>query len=163
MASAVAPLSEMDHHISSVIPESHVLIIMTGGTICMQRSPSGFIPARDFQQTCLAKMPIFNDASRPAVNMDVVVNAAGEKRKYASLRTPPSLYERQVRYTVFEFEELLDSSSIDSKGWAEIAQTIYNNYTLFDAFVVLVRFASPERFPCGSAEALLTVRSARDR
>ncbi|EED17732.1 lysophospholipase, putative [Talaromyces stipitatus ATCC 10500] len=130
--------AKMDtHHISSSIPESQVLIIMTGGTICMQRSPSGFIPARDFQQTCLAKMPIFNDGSRPSVSMDVVVNAAGEKRKYASLRTPPSLYDRQVRYTVFEFEELLDSSSIDSKGWAEIAQTIYNNYTLFDAFVVL--------------------------
>lgn len=133
-------IPEMDaHHLSSSIPESQVLIIMTGGTICMQRSPSGFVPARDFQETCLAKNPIFNDGSRPLQSMDVVVNSAGEKKKYSSLRTPPSLYERRVRYTVFEFEELLDSSSIDSKGWTEIAQTIYNNYTLFDAFVVLVR------------------------
>ena len=141
MSSITTQAPEMDtHQISSSIPESQVLIIMTGGTICMQRSPSGFIPARDFQQTCLAKIPIFNDGSRPSVGMDVVVNSSGEKKKYASLRTPPSLYDRQVRYTVLEFEELLDSSSIDSKGWAEIAQTIYNNYTLFDAFVVLVRF-----------------------
>lgn len=42
-----------------------------------------------------------------------------------------------TRYAVLEFETLLDSSSIDSKGWAEIAQTIFRNYTLFDGFVVL--------------------------
>jgi 60kDa lysophospholipase len=38
---------------------------------------------------------------------------------------------------VLEFETLLDSSSIDSKGWGDIAQTIYRNYTLYDGFVVL--------------------------
>lgn len=129
-----------NHHLPSSVPESQVLIIMTGGTICMQRSDSGFVPARGFQENCLAKIPSFNDGARPQVPMKVAVNPAGETKSYASLRTPPSLYERQVRYTVLEFEELLDSSSIDSKGWAEIAQTVYNNYTLFDAFVVLVGF-----------------------
>lgn len=124
------------HQLPSSIPESHVLIIMTGGTICMQRSPSGFVPARGFQENCLARLPTFNDGSRP-LPLEVVVNEAGERRKYPSLRTPPSAYDRQVRYTVFEFEELLDSSSIDAKGWAEIARTIAFNYTLFDAFVVL--------------------------
>jgi lysophospholipase len=124
------------HHLSSSTPESQVLIIMTGGTICMQRSPSGFVPARGFQEACLARVPTFNDGSRPSP-MDVVINTAGDRRKYASLRTPPSTYDRQVRYAVFEFEELLDSSSIDAKGWTEIAHTIHNNYTLFDAFVIL--------------------------
>lgn len=38
---------------------------------------------------------------------------------------------------MLEFEELLDSSSIDSKGWTQIARTIYRNYKLFDGFVVL--------------------------
>ncbi len=41
------------------------------------------------------------------------------------------------RYTVLEFDTLLDSSSIDSKGWTDIAQTIFRNYTLYDGFVVL--------------------------
>ena len=41
------------------------------------------------------------------------------------------------RYAVIEFDELLDSSSIDSKGWTQIAKTIARNYTLFDGFVVL--------------------------
>lgn len=38
---------------------------------------------------------------------------------------------------MLEFETLLDSSSIDSWGWEQIAQTIFRNYTLFDGFVVL--------------------------
>lgn len=42
-----------------------------------------------------------------------------------------------MRYCVLEFDELLDSSSIDAAGWDNIAKTIYNNYQLFDGFVVL--------------------------
>lgn len=38
---------------------------------------------------------------------------------------------------MLEFEELLDSSSIDAKGWTDIAKTVCRNYTLFDAFIVL--------------------------
>ncbi|KAJ5442867.1 Asparaginase/glutaminase [Penicillium cf. griseofulvum] len=116
--------------------ESRVLIIMTGGTICMQRSPAGFIPARGFQEKCMAPMPTFNDGSASAT-MDVVANAAGEIKEHPSLRTPMTAYGRQVRYTVFEFEELLDSSSIDARGWTQIAEAIERNYTLFDGFVVL--------------------------
>jgi lysophospholipase len=54
-----------------------------------------------------------------------------------SLRCPVSTYERRVRYSVLEFDKLLDSSSIDSAGWDQIANTIYRNYQLFDGFVVL--------------------------
>ncbi|KAF3479408.1 lysophospholipase [Arthroderma uncinatum] len=117
-------------------PESRVLIIMTGGTICMRPSPSGFIPARGFQQAALEPSPTFNDGSEPG-EFDVVVNASGERVGHRTLRTPMSSYNARVRYAVYEFEELLDSSSIDAKGWAQIARTISWNYTLFDAFVVL--------------------------
>ena len=116
-------------------PESKVLIIMTGGTICMRRSSSGYVPARGFQEACLARVPCFNDGCPGMI--DVIANDAGESASHVSLRTPETAYGRQVRYTVFEFEELLDSSSIDAKGWAAIARTIYRNYTLFDGFVVL--------------------------
>lgn len=120
--------------------ESRVLLIMTGGTICMRQSPNGFVPARDFQEHCLAPMPTFNDGS-PSTPIEVIVdNADGkghEAKDYTSLRTPQTAYGRKVRYTVYEFPELLDSSSIDAKGWTEIAQTIERNYTHFDGFVVL--------------------------
>lgn len=59
------------------------------------------------------------------------------KEHFPSLRTPPSTYSRHVRYTLYEFPTLLDSSSISSAGWTQIATTIQNNYTLFDGFVVL--------------------------
>ncbi|GAD91824.1 lysophospholipase, putative [Paecilomyces variotii No. 5] len=137
MAAPTAPISELAQpNSAAIIPESRVLIIMTGGTICMRRSPSGFVPARGFQEACLSRLPTFNDGSLP-LPVDVVVNGDGITKPYASLRTPASAYDRQVRYTVYEFEELLDSSSIDAKGWAEIARAIYWNYQLFDAFVVL--------------------------
>lgn len=131
------PIPELDEErLANEIPESRVLIIMTGGTICMRQSPAGLVPARGFQDACLARVPSFNDGSPPTV-IDVVANTAGECESHVSLRTPKTAYGRQVRYTVFEFKELLDSSSIDAKGWAEIAQTIYRNYTHFDGFVVL--------------------------
>ncbi|KAJ5947637.1 hypothetical protein N7466_000652 [Penicillium verhagenii] len=118
------------------ILESRVLIIMTGGTICMQQSPSGFIPARGFQEKCMARVPSFNDGSL-STPMDVITNSKGDVVAHPSLSTPVTTYGRKVRYTVYEFEELLDSSSINAKGWAEIAQSIYQNYTLFDGFVIL--------------------------
>ncbi|GES58077.1 lysophospholipase [Aspergillus terreus] len=135
---AIPELGEAQNAMGSpdTLPESRVLIIMTGGTICMRPSPSGFVPARGFQEQCLARVPTFNDGSA-ATSMDVVVDETGAVQAHASLRTPPTAYGRRVRYTVFEFAELLDSSSIDAKGWAEIARTIERNYTRFDAFVVL--------------------------
>ncbi|TVY52895.1 60 kDa lysophospholipase, partial [Lachnellula suecica] len=62
---------------------------------------------------------------------------ATTKEDHPSLRTPPSTYSRHVRYTLYEFPILLDSSSISSAGWSQIANTIQNNYALYDGFVVL--------------------------
>lgn len=38
---------------------------------------------------------------------------------------------------MLEFEDLLDSSSIDAAGWDHIARVIHRNYQLYDGFVVL--------------------------
>lgn len=59
------------------------------------------------------------------------------KEYFPSLRTPPSTYSRHVRYTILEFDPLLDSSSISSAGWTQIARAVQQNYALFDGFVVL--------------------------
>ena len=46
-------------------PEGRVLIIMTGGTICMKSSPEGLVPARGFLKEGMATRPSFNDGSNP--------------------------------------------------------------------------------------------------
>lgn len=54
-----------------------------------------------------------------------------------SLRTPPSQYNKHIRYTLYEFPTLLDSSSISADGWTSIAETVQNNYEHYDGFVIL--------------------------
>lgn len=83
----------------------------------------------------MAPRPSFNDGTNPE-DLVVVVDD-GTEVSHRSLRTPTSTYQKHVRYAVFEFDELLDSSSIDAAGWSHIAQTIFRNYKLFDAFVIL--------------------------
>ncbi|EXJ91738.1 L-asparaginase [Capronia epimyces CBS 606.96] len=119
------------------VPETRILVIMTGGTICMQKSPDGLVPARNFLDRCMAPRPEFNDGE-PHDPLEVVFDDGPDGLgKLHSLRTPTSVYGKRIRYAVLEYETLLDSSSIDSKGWDQIAQTISRNYKLFDGFVVL--------------------------
>jgi len=117
--------------------ESRVLLIMTGGTICMRHSAEGLVPARDFLETGMAVRPSFNDGS-PSTTLSAFPETSDDPiLQLKSLRTPISRYGRHTRYSVLEFRNLLDSSSIDANGWAQIALAIKRNYTLFDAFVIL--------------------------
>lgn len=50
----------------ALYPESRVLIIMTGGTICMQPSVDGLIPMTGFLENAMATRPSFNDNSEPS-------------------------------------------------------------------------------------------------
>ncbi|EPE05061.1 lysophospholipase-like protein [Ophiostoma piceae UAMH 11346] len=115
-------------------PESRVLIIMTGGTICMRPSADGLVPMDGFLEHAMAPRPSFNDPAPPTT---LPAYKDGKKLTLPSLRTPVSAYSRHIRYSVLEFTPLLDSSSISSMGWTEIAQTVKENYHLFDGFVVL--------------------------
>lgn len=95
----------------------------------------GFVPARGFLESGMAPRPSFNDGS---ARKEIQVKVDEHTRQLLpSLRTPISTYEKHVRYAVLEFDELLDSSSINADGWTEIAKTILWNYKLFDAFIVL--------------------------
>ena len=134
----MAQLPQSDKNARNVMAtsESRVLVIMTGGTICMQRSQSGYVPATRFQEACLAGIPLFDDGF-PPTKVDVVINTNGDIKTHFTLRTPPSAYQRKTRYTVFEFDELVDSCSVGGKEWTDIAKIIFFNYNLFDGFVVL--------------------------
>jgi len=58
-------------------PEPRLLIIGTGGTICMRESPDGLVPAKGFLDEGMAPRPSFNDGE-PAVNVDAVSEHGGE-------------------------------------------------------------------------------------
>jgi lysophospholipase len=77
-------------------PEAKVLVIMTGGTICMQKSPNGLIPARGFLETCMSPRPEFNDRT-VLDDIDVKFGDDRASTKVKSLRTPPSKYGKRVR------------------------------------------------------------------
>lgn len=47
-------------------PESRVLVIMTGGTICMQPTADGLKPIGGFLKNAMAPRPSFNDKSSPS-------------------------------------------------------------------------------------------------
>ncbi|KAI5867181.1 asparaginase-domain-containing protein [Durotheca rogersii] len=118
----------------STYPESRVLIIITGGTICMRPSAGGLVPVNGFLENAMAPRPSFNDMSE---RVPLTIVKDGTKITVDSLRTPPSSYSRHIRYGALEFAPLLDSSSISSVGWTQIARAIAENYHLFDGFVVL--------------------------
>src|SRR5690349_20721712 len=78
-------------------PEARVLIVMTGGTICMQKSPNGLVPARNFLERCMAPRPEFNDGETHdpiEVRFHDGPDGMGELH---SLRTPMSVYGKRVR------------------------------------------------------------------
>uniref|UniRef100_A0A8H7TSZ6 asparaginase n=1 Tax=Bionectria ochroleuca TaxID=29856 RepID=A0A8H7TSZ6_BIOOC len=120
---------------SAGLPESRVLIIGTGGTICMQEGPDGLQPSGDFLESAMAPRPTFNDMSTPRVTLPAVHK--GKQISIPSLRTPPTAYQRHVRYGIVEFSPLLDSSSMNAQDWADIAISVKENYHLYDGFVIL--------------------------
>ncbi|RYP11772.1 hypothetical protein DL765_007614 [Monosporascus sp. GIB2] len=131
----------------SKLPESRVLVIITGGRTpaCIASAPHDLashggadhpyrygMEKRDEDQAWRNR----HDANpKPAVPLSAIKD--GARITIDSLRTPPSSYSKHIRYGALEFSPLLDSSSISSAGWAQIADAIKANYHLFDGFVVL--------------------------
>ncbi|KAI8802797.1 asparaginase-domain-containing protein [Cladochytrium replicatum] len=68
----------------------------------------------------------------------VVINGTPCVRtRKPALLTPPSLYGKRIRYSILEYEPLLDSSNMTMSDWVKIATDIEVNYQLFDAFIIL--------------------------
>ncbi len=57
--------STAERDVPATYPESRILIIMTGGTICMRPSADGLAPMDGFLEHAMAPRPSFNDGSSP--------------------------------------------------------------------------------------------------
>jgi len=51
--------------------------------------------------------------------------------------TPITPYEKRVKYTMLEFEDLIDSSNMMVSDWIKISKTVEENYKKYDGFVIL--------------------------
>lgn len=103
-----------------------VLIIVTGGTICMIDSPKGYTVLKNFIHSFLKDHPSFCD-------VDYTYFHSND----GFLITPESIYKRRIHYKIIEFEEIIDSSNMNPEYWLQIATSVETNYNDFDAFIIL--------------------------
>ena len=88
----------MDRAQPGITPEARVLVVMTGGTICMEKSVNGLIPARNFLERCMASRPEFNDGTvQDNIEVRVEIEGSIASQALRSLRTPLSSYGKRVR------------------------------------------------------------------
>lgn len=99
-----------------------IFVLYTGGTIGMQPSPRGYVPARGHLGRALEQMPSFHVPGRPRFTMPV---------------RAPSGATLEVRYELEEFEDPLDSANMSARDWVDIARRIESAYDDHDAFVIL--------------------------
>ncbi|KXS95249.1 hypothetical protein AC578_9450 [Pseudocercospora eumusae] len=114
--------------------EPSILLIVAGGTICMQDTPSGLATSKLFLDECLRPNPTYNDGT--PVPTTRITDEHGVSREAPSLRLPRDRSGANVKCTVLEFDPLLDSSTAHAPTWNQLAQTIRSNEANFDAFVI---------------------------
>lgn len=102
----------------------------------MQDSPDGLVPTKDFVHNLLVPDRDFHDGSD--VDITPAVNELGENRTAVTIRPPrKSSNTPSYRCSVLEFQELIDSSSMDGTHWNNIVTTLTRNWDMFSAFVIL--------------------------
>ncbi|KAF7725023.1 hypothetical protein EC973_000516 [Apophysomyces ossiformis] len=110
---------------------SRVLVIYTGGTIGMKNTPQhGYIPYEP-KETPAKFGSITNTVRITDYEKETAIV------QLPSLITPVSLYGKRIRYSILEYEPLLDSCNMTMSDWVRIAKDIEANYQYFDAFIVL--------------------------
>lgn len=99
--------------------ERRLFVLYTGGTIGMQPSARGYVPARGHLADALAQSPSFH--------------VPGESR----FVLPGGPEGVTVRYDLVEFQDPLDSANMSVGDWVDIARHIESVYDRYDAFVLL--------------------------
>lgn len=77
--------------------EPSVLLIVAGGTICMQDSAEGLVTSKLFLDECLTPKPLFNDGT--PVPVSSVVDEHGVAREAPTLQLPRDRNGANVRCT----------------------------------------------------------------
>ena len=102
-----------------------VLVIVTGGTICMVQTDDGYMVDRGLANRLRDNKIFYDGEYCKANNLDE-----------DWLVTPVTPFKGRIRFKVLEFDELIDSSNIKIEDQKKIAHTIEENYKNYDGFVV---------------------------
>ncbi|KAL6636441.1 asparaginase-domain-containing protein [Neocallimastix sp. 'constans'] len=137
---------------------SKVLILYTGGTIGMKMTadhvyepvPNYFTdllltmrqfhdPYHHFDDTVMVNVIVKDEELSTLSESEIAVinNIKTRKKNLKALVTPVSLYGKRTIYTIYEYDELIDSANLVLKDWVKIATDIEINYNLFDSFIIL--------------------------
>lgn len=104
---------------------SDVLLIVTGGTLCMINTDHGYVAAPGLADRLRKNSCFYDEEHAYHINLDP-----------EWLVTPPTPYNNRIRFKVLEFEKLIDSSNIEIDDQIKIAKTIATHYKNYDGFVV---------------------------
>ncbi|BGP38398.1 hypothetical protein JCM10449v2_002330 [Rhodotorula kratochvilovae] len=91
----------------------------------------GFLASNGASTPALAPSPADQDPSTIRVETSVGPTFL------PSLVTPRFAQGKRVRYAIWEYETLIDSSEIEPSDWIRIASDIERNYHAFDGFLIL--------------------------
>ncbi|XP_050434885.1 L-asparaginase [Adelges cooleyi] len=111
--------------------ESKILVIYTGGTIGMIRNDDDVL------------VPTPNNLERKIKQDPRLYDAQYARKKYGpAMNSSPLVLPRvkgfrRIIYSIYQYNELLDSSNMCIKDWRQIAEDIWQAYELYDGFVVL--------------------------
>lgn len=97
------------------MPISRILIIYTGGTIGMGHETPG-----DTSSPLIPQGWEFLQRSMPSL----------APKGYFNL-------EKGIEFDFKSFDKVIDSSDFTHHHWRQIAEIIYNNYTLYDGFIII--------------------------
>lgn len=106
--------------------EVNTLIIYTGGTFGMARTPDGYMPKRNWLLKKLQSNKTFYDQEYTTENPIPETSV-----------TPLTMNEHRIRYHLVEFEPLIDSSELNSRHYTLVAECIEENYEKYDSFIII--------------------------
>ena len=105
---------------------SDVLVIITGGTLCMVDTDHGYQPAKGLASRLKRSRTFYDEEVSKKENCDEDI-----------LITPMSPFKTRIRFKVHEFEDLIDSSCVTLQDQIAMATVIEKNYKDFDGFVIV--------------------------
>ena len=117
----------MSQYIKQVQPESKVLVLYTGGTIGMVNSDKGYVVEKNHLMKVIKSNGRLCDTE----------HTYSHAKESGFLITPISIDKRRIWYKIMEFDDVIDSTNMNSDCWNKIGLTIKENYKAYDAFVVL--------------------------